>query len=99
MRRNEMPHDLGIEGVSGDRNSGVTEQVSGSPSSASNARADADQREVAGAAPKVSDQNEFVVFEGRFVEMGRGNRLHFEVNCFKPGQVIRTFEATLGIGV
>ena len=38
------------------------------------------QRRVARAASKVTDQDELVVVEGRFVGISRGNRLHFEVN-------------------
>ena len=44
---------------------------------------DTQEREVAGAAAEVADQNQFVVVEGGLVGAGGGNRLHLEVDAFE----------------
>ncbi|MFZ0804733.1 MAG: hypothetical protein WAN03_01060, partial [Candidatus Sulfotelmatobacter sp.] len=58
-----MADDLRINGIAGDADSGVADNATRLGVPSSNSRAHMKQREVAGAASEISNQNEFVVVE------------------------------------
>ena len=54
-----------------------------SASAPTDAWADAKKREIAGAAAKVADEDQFVVVECSFVGAGGRDRLHFEIHTLE----------------
>jgi hypothetical protein len=81
----ELAHDPGVEGVAGETDTAVAEQVLRLAAALAHSRANMKQGEVTGAAAKITDEDELVVIEGRFVGVSRRDRLHFKVNPLKAG--------------
>src|SRR5580698_8271749 len=84
--RDELANDPRIEGIAGEPYSAVAEQtlraVSVTPHSGSHPQ----QREIASAAPKVADENQFIMVEGGFVGVRCGDRLHLKVDALEASE-------------
>ena len=76
QRRHAVAHELAVEGVARDVHAVVAEDRAGAPSA--RAGADAQQREVAGAAAEVADQEQLVALEAALVVAGGADRLVLE---------------------
>jgi hypothetical protein len=81
-----VPDDLRIEGISRQAHSGITHDAARasipSTSILSNAGANVNQREIAGAAAEIANEDEFVVIERRLIVMSGGHGLHLELYGF-----------------
>ena len=94
-----MADDLGVEGISGEAEAGIAQQVSGGAAAAQNRGTNSQQREVAGAAAEVSNQNELVAVERGFVVARGGDGLQFKLDRFESRGVQRFRQALLGVSI
>ena len=97
--RDELAHDPGVEGVAGQTDSAVAEQILRLAAALAHAGANVKQREVAGAAAKVTDEDQLVVIEGGFVGVRCRHGLHFKINPIKAGSRKGLAQAREGIGL
>src|SRR5262249_48714621 len=99
LGRDEMPEDLRVEGVAGERDALDAEALAG----AAPARlgADAEELEVAGAAAEVGDEDELVLREAALVVVRRRDRLELEDQALlgKAGEAERGAQASDGVRV
>src|ERR1700733_8441963 len=79
-RRDELAHDPGIESIAGETNAAVAEQILRLATALAHPGANVQQREIACAAAKVSDKDQFIVIESGLVGVRCRHWLHFEIN-------------------
>jgi hypothetical protein len=79
----QLTHDSGIEGIAGQTDAAVAEQILRFTTSFTYARANVKQGKVAGAAAKVADKDELVVIQSGFVGVSRCNRFQFKIDPVK----------------
>ena len=84
-RRHQLPHNPRIECISRQPKPAVAEQVFRRASARTNPGANMQQREVAGAAAKVADQDQLVMVQCGLIGVCRRDRLHLEVHGLEPG--------------
>ena len=103
-RRDEVADDALVEGVAGDRHAVGADDVRGAPAALTHARPDGDDREVAGAAAEVADQDPLVALQPRLVGVRGRDRLVLEHDLVEAGEADRrqqTFggeRVELGVG-
>src|SRR5258708_37183023 len=99
-----MLDDLCIEGISGNAHARVPHNVArdsvvSTNTVSTNTGADVNQREVAGAAAEIPNQDEFVVIEHELVVVSRRHRLHLELHRFVASRLKAKSQSFLGITV
>ena len=85
-RRDQVADDPLVEGVAGDRHAVSADDVRGTAAALAHAGADRDDREVAGAATEVADQDPLVARQPRLVGVGGGDRLVLEDDLLEAGE-------------
>ena len=94
-----MAHDLRIEGIARDAHAGVAQQVLSRAAPLQHGGSNADQREVAGAAAEIPNQDEFILRQRRLVIMRRRDGLHLKLDVSKASKSERIAQATFGVRV
>lgn len=91
--------DAGVEGVAGQTEAAVAEQILCGAATFADAGADMEQGEVAGAAAEVADEDEFVVIERGLVGVGGADGLHLEVDGLETSVDEGLLKALQGEGI
>ena len=95
-RRHQMPHQVPVERVAGQRHAVGAQDVRRPASAVAHARAHGDYGEVARAAAEVADQDALVAREPGLVRVGRSDGLVFEGKLVEPRQAEGVTQPTLG---
>src|SRR5580704_2740253 len=83
--RDELADDPGVESVARQTDPTVAEEILWCAAALAHTWTHVKQREVAGATTKVTDEDELVVIEGRFIRVRRCNWFQFKFNSIKAG--------------
>src|SRR5271155_4954711 len=84
-RRDKVPDNLCVEGISCNAHASVPYDVAWDSASFADGRAYMNQGKITGATAEIANKNELIMIQRGFVIMSGGHRLHFEVYGMKAG--------------
>src|SRR6266851_6539463 len=84
LRRDQVADDGGVKGVAGQRQSCIADDALLWREFNPGTRADADKREVTGAAAEIGHQNHLFMVERALIEISRAHRLKFKFHMLEP---------------